>query len=215
MSYTADITIVLDRSGSMESIKDDTIGGFNSFLEDQKETPGDDLLTLIQFDNRYEVVHDAVPLSEVKPLNGKTFVPRASTALLDAIGRAINSTGARLATMKEEDRPEQVIFVIVTDGYENASQEFSRKQVFDMIDHQTEKYSWQFVYLGANQDAIKVASNLGISAGSSMSYAATSVGTNSAWKGFSRSVTSRKLGASPKDYSFTKKERTESMDSQS
>lgn len=214
MSYTADITIVLDRSGSMNSIKDDTIGGFNTFLEEQKKLNDDDLLTLVQFDNEYEIIHNAVPLKEIEPLTNKTFIPRGSTALLDALGRTINSTGARLAAMKEEDRPDKVIFVIITDGHENASREFKHENVMEMINHQSEKYSWDFIYLGANQDAIDVGTKLGIGAGSSMTYASTSVGTHAGWKGFASSVTRRKLASkrgddSKKAGAFTKEERDE------
>jgi Mg-chelatase subunit ChlD len=210
MSYSTDITIVLDRSGSMQTIREDTIGGFNSFLKEQKETDDGDRLTLVQFDNQYEVVHDDIALAEVQPLDDKTFVPRGGTALLDAIGRTINSTGARLSALDEKDRPEKVIFVIITDGAENQSREFSHKQAMEMIGHQTDKYDWQFMFIGANQDAIGVGRALGIAAGSSMSYAASNIGTQNAWKGFSRSVTSRKRGASLQKCSFTDKEREDS-----
>lgn len=218
MSYTADITVVLDRSGSMESIKSDTIGGFNTFLQEQKDTLDEgDLLTLVQFDDQYEVVHDAVPLEKVEPLDDKTFVPRGWTALLDALGRSINSTGARLAAMKEEDRPKKVIFVIVTDGLENRSKEFKHKQIMEMIEHQSEKYSWDFIYLGANQDAIKVGNSLGIATSDSMTYAATSSGTRGAWKGFAQSVNRRKMAAtrgmdSKAVGGFTKEERDEASE---
>ena len=213
MSLTADITVVLDRSGSMSCIRDDTIGGFNSFLKDQKATPGEDLLTLIQFDDKYETMHDAIPLSEVEPLTESTFVPRGSTALLDAIGRTINATGARLAKMDEKDRPEKVIFVIITDGHENASREFiSRQKIFEMVTHQTEKYDWQFMYLGANQDAIDEGRKFGIARDSSMSYAATSGGSTKSWEAVSRSVRSRKSGMTVKDCSFTDKERDDSVE---
>lgn len=217
MSYSTDITIVLDRSGSMSTIRDDTIGGFNSFLKDQKETDEGDRLTLVQFDTVYETVHDNIPLSEVPELGTETFVPRGGTALLDALGRTINDTGARLAKLDEKDRPNKVIFVIITDGEENSSREFAgpngHKQIMEMIQHQTEKYSWQFMYIGANQDAIQVGNALGISAGSSMSYAASTVGTQNTWKGLSRSVTSRKRGESLAKCSFTDDEREDAAKS--
>jgi hypothetical protein len=197
----------------MQTIRDDTIGGFNSFLEEQKKTDDGDRLTLVQFDTHYEVVHDNIALSEVQPLDDKTFVPRGGTALLDAIGRTINATGARLAALDEKDRPEKVIFVIITDGEENQSREFSHKQAMEMIGHQTEKYQWQFMYIGANQDAIGVGRALGIAAGSSMSYAASNIGTQNTWKGLSRSVTSRKRGASVQDCSFTDSERKDAAKS--
>lgn len=217
MSYKTDITIVLDRSGSMQSIREDTIGGFNAFLNEQKKTDEGDRLTLVQFDTQFETVHDNVPLSEVPELTTETFVPRGGTALLDSLGRTINATGARLAALDEKERPEKVIFVIITDGEENSSREFNgpdgHKQVMDMIKHQTEKYSWQFMYIGANQDAIQVGHALGIAAGSSMSYAASSIGTQNTWKNLSRSVTDRKRGASLAKSAFTDEERSESLQS--
>ena len=197
----------------MESIREDTIGGFNSFLREQKSTSNGDLLTLVQFDDQYETIHDGVSISDVPELDNKTFQPRGMTALFDAIGRIINSTGARLSNMPEKDRPGRVIFVIITDGLENASKEFTdRKQVFDMITHQTDKYNWQFLYLGANQDAISVGQGLGINIASSMSYSASSVGTTKSWDAMSRSVTSRKFGNSVRDSAFTDAERDETAD---
>lgn len=172
-----DITMILDRSGSMASVAADTIGGFNTFLDKQKEDTDHALLTLVQFDNEYEVVFDAIPVGEVPPLDDKRFIPRGSTALLDAIARTINATGQRLAAIPEDQRPGQVLMVIITDGQENSSREFSRAQVMKMIEHQTNAYKWQFVFLGANQDAISEAGSLGISAGASLTYASTPQGT--------------------------------------
>ena len=130
---TIDINIVLDRSGSMEAVKEETISGFNKFLADQQNQDGDATLSLVQFDDEYEVVHDAKNLAKVPALNARTFVPRGCTALLDAIGRTIVATGARLDALSEADRPNQVLFVILTDGLENASQEFSSKKIMKMI----------------------------------------------------------------------------------
>jgi len=128
-----DITVVLDRSGSMESIAGDVIGGLNTFVRAQAQVEGEACFTLVQFDDHYEVVHAHVPVQDVPPLTDQTYVPRGSTALLDAIGRTIVATGARLAMMAEADRPQVVIFAVQTDGLENASREFTRQQVFDMI----------------------------------------------------------------------------------
>lgn len=174
-----DITIVIDRSGSMSSIKDDTIGGFNTFLKDQQESPGTATFSLHQFDDLFETVVDARPISEVKPLSDKTYTPRGSTALLDAVGRAISSTGIRLHKMDEVDRPGKVVFVIITDGAENASREYSLSKVKEMIKLQQETYKWQFVFLGANIDAISVGAGLGVANGNSMKFAANSIGTQS------------------------------------
>ena len=146
-----DITMVIDRSGSMQSIRTDAEGGINSFIEQQKQEPGETLLTLVQFDTEYEFVHSGVP---VKQIPAFTLVPRGSTALLDAVGRAINETGARLAATAESQRPALVVFVIVTDGAENSSREFTRDQIRTLVEHQQSAYKWQFTFLAANQDAL-------------------------------------------------------------
>jgi uncharacterized protein YegL len=183
-----DITIVLDRSGSMAAVADDTIGGFNQFLLDQKRAPGSGVLTLVQFDNEYQFVHSAKPLSEVPPLSSATFIPRGSTALLDAIARAIGETHERIAKTDESDRPGTVIFVILTDGHENSSREATVDTVFKRITEQQEQRGWKFIFLGANQDAIKAAARLGIGAGTSLSYAHTGRGSRSAFMSTSKSV---------------------------
>jgi len=183
-----DITIVLDRSGSMQAVADDTIGGFNRFLLDQKQAPGDGVLTLVQFDHEYEFVHKAKPLAEVPALSRQTFVPRGQTALLDAIGRTLNDTFDRLAKTDESQLPDSVIFVILTDGHENASREFSRETVFKQITERQEKQRWRFVFLGANQDAIETGERLGIDRRSSLSYAANANGTRASLKSLSRYV---------------------------
>lgn len=176
-----DINIVLDRSGSMQDVRDDTIGGFNAFIAEQKKDPSPATVSLMQFDTEFESVMDGVPLNDVKPLTYETFVPRGMTALLDAIGRQINLAGARLSAMPESDRPDKVVFVIMTDGEENSSREFTRAKVFDMISHQQKQYNWQFVFLGANQDAIATGSSIGIATANAMTYAANSAGTSAAF----------------------------------
>lgn len=190
----ADITMILDRSGSMASIALDTIGGVNTFLRDQKDVPGEALFTLAQFDDRYEIVHDAVPIARVEPLTEKTFVPRGSTALLDAIARTIDSAGKRIAAIPEGDRPDKVICVIVTDGQENASRTYTRSKVFDRIAHQRDVYKWEFVFLGANQDAIEEAGKLGIGAASSMSYTASAAGVAANYRSLSANLSSVRTG---------------------
>ena len=176
-----DISVILDRSGSMESVKTDTIGGFNAFLKTQKEAPGEALLTLAQFDDQYEIVHSGKNIQDVTNLTAETFVPRGMTALLDAIGRTINATGVRLSALPEAQRPGKVIFVILTDGQENKSTEFTREKISEMIKHQTEVYKWDFVFLGANQDAIQAGASIGVMAGNSMTYAANAKGTQAAF----------------------------------
>lgn len=154
-----DITVVLDRSGSMDQCKSEVIGGLKKFVEEQQKQPWKANYTLVQFDDEYEVVHSGIPIDKVPELN---FKPRGCTALNDAVGKAIVSTGERLAAMSESDRPGLVMFVIVTDGHENSSKEFKRRQIKEMIEHQTNVYQWKFTYLGANQDAFKVGNSLGV-----------------------------------------------------
>ena len=155
----SDLTVVLDRSGSMHVCQSDAEGGLNRFVEEQKKQPGEAVFTLVQFDTEYEFVHRAVPIRNVPHC---ALVPRGNTALLDAVGRAIVETGERLAKVPEAHRPGLVVVVILTDGQENASKEFSKKKVQEMISHQQEVYKWQFIYLGANQNAFAEAGELGI-----------------------------------------------------
>jgi hypothetical protein len=158
-SDLTDITLVVDRSGSMQSIQEDAEGGVNSFVKQQAGEPGEALLTLVQFDTEYEFLHKGVPISQVPKYE---LVPRGMTALLDAVGRAINETGERLAKMDEQNRPGLVVFVVMTDGQENSSQEFSKADIKAMIQRQQDTYNWHFTFLGANQDAFAEAGDMGI-----------------------------------------------------
>lgn len=153
------IAIVLDRSGSMESVREATIAGFNQFIEEQKKAPGEATVKLVQFDDQYEQVFDK-PLQDVPQLTQAMFVPRGWTALLDAQGRTIVALGAELAALKEEERPSKVLMMTLTDGHENRSKEFTLERVAALIKEQKEKYRWEFVFLGANQDAVKVAASM-------------------------------------------------------
>lgn len=182
------IVFILDRSGSMEDLTDDTIGGFNSFIVEQKKQEGEAILTTVLFDDKYEVLHDAVSIKDVKLLTSKDYFARGSTALLDAVGMTISRVGQKLSDMKEEARPSKVIVVITTDGMENNSHEFSKQQIQAMIEHQTNKYSWQFLFLGANIDSVSTAQNLGISADFASNYNADSAGTGRMYESLSRSV---------------------------
>ena len=175
------IAVVLDRSGSMNNVKDDTIGGFNQFLEDQKKEEGEATLTLAQFDNQYELLEEFTDIGEVALLDDKTFVPRGRTALRDAIGRTITTVGADLAKMDEADRPSKVVVVVLTDGHENASREFSGDDIKALVEQQQNDYKWEFVFIGANQDAVLVGGSLGFDRGKSVTYASTSVGTHKAF----------------------------------
>jgi hypothetical protein len=204
-----DFTVVLDRSGSMHSVASDTVGGFNRFVEDQKAAPGRAVLTLVQFDTEYEFVHRAVPVGQVPPLD---FHPRGGTALLDALGRAIVETGERLAAMPEDARPGKIAFVVLTDGQENSSREYTRERVFEMIRRQNEEYSWQFLFLGANQDAISAASSIGIPAAAAMTYAGTGQGTARAMNSASSALRSYRCGPRGQSVSFTDEDRAVQAD---
>lgn len=190
-----DITIVLDRSGSMASVAGDTIGGFNRFLEDQQKAPGTACITLHQFDHEFETRIKAQDIAAAPKLTPETFVPRGNTALLDAIGRAIVDTGARLGAMPEAERAGKVVFVIITDGYENASVEYNRGRIHEMITHQTEKYAWEFVFLGANQNAIATAGSVGIVASKAMTFADNSEGTTAAFCSVSSNLRAYRSGS--------------------
>ena len=196
------ISVLLDRTGSMESIRDDTIGGFNTFLAEQKKQPGTATLTLVQFDTQdpNEVIHDFEPISEIPPLTRKTYVPRAKTPLLDAMGRGINDLDKRIADLSEEARPSKVVMAVVTDGQENSSREFRRDQIEKMIKEKTDKDSWQFVFLSADLAAINDARSVGIGADAVLLFAKNRRGTADAWSALSartsdyRTARKRKIG---------------------
>lgn len=162
-----DITLVVDRSGSMQDICSDAEGGVNAFIENQAKEPGEALLTLVQFDTEYEFLHKGGPIGEAPKYE---LVPRGATALLDAVGRAINETGERLSKMNEADRPGLVVFVVMTDGLENSSQEFSKPRIKEMIQHQQNVFGWQFTFLGADQDAFAEASAMGMDAAGAANF---------------------------------------------
>jgi uncharacterized protein YegL len=157
-----ELVFILDRSGSMSGLEKDTIGGFNSTLQKQKGETGEALVSTILFDNTTEVLHDRIDISKVEPLTDEQYFARGSTALLDAIGGAIHHIGIVHKYAREEDRPEKTVFVITTDGYENSSHKYSLQQVRDMIERQQNKYGWEFLFLGANIDAIAAARDFGI-----------------------------------------------------
>jgi len=157
-----EIVCVVDRSGSMGVIQDDARGGFNQFVQDQKKVPGKAKLTLVLFDNEYIVAHDGLDIQQVPDLTPETYVPRGTTALYDAIGRAVTTVGERLANTPEHERPGKVIVVILTDGQENASQEYNKARILEMITHQREVYRWEFMYLSADAAAFADGQAIGI-----------------------------------------------------
>lgn len=161
----AEIVCIIDKSGSMASIRDDAIGGFNTFLEDQKKVPGEATLTLTQFNTVLTTIYENQPLQDVQPLNHSTYIPNGMTALFDAIGATVDNVGLRLESTPEAARPDKVIVAILTDGQENSSIIFKEaQQIKDKIQHQREKYSWEFIFLAANQDAFTEGANLGFHA---------------------------------------------------
>lgn len=161
------IYFLLDRSGSMQSIKTDTEGGFAAFVEEQRRAPGDCRVTLAQFDHEYDVVYSGVPVAAVPQL---ALRPRGRTALLDAMGRLVTDAGSELAALPEDDRPGTVIVAVMTDGLENASREWTHAAIRSLVEQQTSAYSWQFLYMGADQDAIEVGTRLGVDARYSVTY---------------------------------------------
>ena len=161
------IAFLLDRSGSMQSIKSDVVGGFDAFLTEQRAGDGECRVTLAQFDNEYEVVYHAVPVGEVPPLE---LNPRNSTALLDSMGKLITDTAAEIAALAEHDKPGSVIVAIMTDGLENASHEWSRPAIKSLVEQQTNQFGWEFLYMGADQDAVEVGKDLGVRAEQAVTY---------------------------------------------
>ncbi len=172
-----EIVFILDRSGSMAGLEGDTIGGFNAMIAKQKWEPGEALVSTVLFDNENEVIHDRVDIQKIEPLTDRDYYVRGCTALLDAVGGAIHHIGNVHKYAREEDRPEKTLFVITTDGMENASRKYSYDRLKMMIGHQKEKYGWEFVFLGANIDAAKEAARFGIDADCVADYHADSKGT--------------------------------------
>ncbi|WP_411334350.1 vWA domain-containing protein [Metabacillus indicus] len=170
-----EIVFLLDRNGSMGGLEQDVIGGFNSFVESQCRFEGDTALTAVLFDDEYEVLWKGEDAKSIK-LTVEEYYVRGMTALLDAIGKTITDVGSRLSKTSKELRPGKVIFVITTDGQENASKEFSYNKVNELIKHQQEKYSWEFIFMGANIDVAKEAENIGIRSANAYSFEASEAG---------------------------------------
>ena len=172
-----EIVFILDRSGSMAGLEDDTIGGFNAMIEKQKREPGEALVSTVLFDNETEVIHDRADIKKIELLTDRDYYVRGCTALLDAVGGAIHHIGNVHKYARPEDRPEKTLFVITTDGMENASRQYSYDRVKMMIEQNTDKYGWEFLFLGANIDAAKEAARFGIRADRAANYHADSAGT--------------------------------------
>ena len=188
MKNLTEIVFIHDRSGSMAGLEDDTIGGFNAMIEKQKNEEGDAFVSTILFDNYIEVIHDRVDIRKVRPMTRRDYYVRGCTALLDAVGRTIRHIGNVHKYAREEDRPEKTLFVITTDGMENASREYSYERVRRMIEHEKEKYGWEFIFLGANIDAAREAARFGITEDRAVNYHADSVGTAVIYEAVSEAV---------------------------
>ena len=207
MKNKTDITIILDRSGSMDSVKSDTIGGFNSFLTDQQKVEGEATLSLVQFDDQYEVVYLDKDIMTADRLTEATFQPRGMTALFDAIGRTINSIGQRLALLPEAERPDKVLLVVMTDGLENSSSEFSAAKISEMINHQRNVYRWEFMFIGANQDAVLSAKEMGIPAAAALTYAANEEGTQIAYSMLASKIKNYRVSNNAEALQFNEEDR--------
>lgn len=192
-----ELVFILDRSGSMSGLEADTIGGFNSLINKQKMEEGEALISTVLFDDRAEVLYDRVPLNRIEPMNDKQYYVRGCTALLDALGGAIHHIGNVHKYAREEDRPEKTIFIITTDGMENASRRYTYKKVKAMVEHQRNKYGWEFLFLGANMDAIEVAGRFGVQANRAVNYECDSEGTQLNYDVLSKAVSRVRVCAAP------------------
>ena len=190
-----EIVFILDRSGSMSGLEADTIGGFNSMIEKQKKEAGEALISTVLFDNFSEVIHDRIPVGRVEPMTDREYYVRGCTALLDAIGGAIHHIGNIHKHAREEDVPEHTLFVITTDGMENASRRYDSETVKKMIERQKAKYGWEFLFLGANIDAVETASRFGIGADRAVNYHSDHQGTQLNYEVLSEAVSTVRCSA--------------------
>ena len=190
-----ELVFILDRSGSMQGLEADTIGGFNSMLKKQKKEPGEALVSTVLFDDRVEVLHDRVRAERVKPITDREYYVRGCTALLDAVGGAIHHIGNIHKYARPEDVPEHTLFIITTDGMENASHCYSARQVRQMIRRQKKKYGWEFLFLGANIDAVETAGHLGIDADRAVNYHCDSEGTRLNYQVLTQAVSAVRCSA--------------------
>lgn len=197
------IVLLIDRSGSMIKIKNDMEGGIKTFLDNQKQLPGECTITVSQFDCEYETFIKRVPISDVKDIE---IIPRGGTALIDAMCRLIIEVGDDLKSLDENERPDKILFVTITDGEENSSHEFTNEMLCEMIKEQEEKYSWNFTYIGANQDAFSVATKYGMRQNSSLNYGATSSGVNIMFSSLSDATYRYRMSKDTSTFSYTDEE---------
>lgn len=172
-----EVVFILDRSGSMSGLESDTIGGFNSLLEKQRKEEGEAYISVVLFDDVSDVIYDRVPVSKVEPMNDRQYYVRGCTALLDAVGGAVHHIANVHKYAREEDRPEKTLFIVTTDGMENASHIYTYAKVRQMVEKERNEYGWEFLFLGANIDAVNVADRFGIQAERAINYESDSIGT--------------------------------------
>ena len=196
-----ELVMILDRSGSMSGLESDTIGGYNSMLKKQRETDGEVLVSTVLFDHRIEVLHDRVPLGRVADITEEDYYTRGSTALLDAVGGAIHHIAHVHKYAREEDVPEKTLFIITTDGMENASQRYTYDKVKRMVEHEKEKYHWEFMFLGANIDAVDVAGRFGVAPDRAVRYENDPEGVNLNYEVMSDVISYARSAGSPKEMS--------------
>ena len=200
-----ELVFILDRSGSMSGLEKDTIGGFNSMLEKPRKEPGDAVVSTVLFDNETEVIHDRVVIADVPNLTDKEYFVRGCTALLDAVGGAIHHIGNVHKYARKEDVPEKTLFIITTDGMENASRHYTYDKVRNMIERQKERYGWEFLFLGANIDAAAEAKRFGIDESMAANYHCDEVGTVLNYEVISEAITSVRTSAAPLSADWKKK----------
>ena len=188
-----ELVFIIDRSGSMSGLESDTNGGFNSLLEKQKKEEGEALVSVVLFDDQMEVLYDRKEIQKVEPMNDRQYYVRGCTALLDAVGGAIHHIGNVHKYAREEDVPEKTLFIITTDGMENASRMYSYEKVRQMVEHEKEKYNWEFLFLGANIDAIRVAGRFGIKPSRAVNYENDSIGTQLNYEVMSKAVSCARM----------------------
>ena len=201
----SEIVFLLDRSGSMSGLEKDTVGGFNAMIEKQKKEEGEALISTVLFDHEMKVLHDRVPVGDVKPISEEDYQVRGCTALLDAMGGAIHHIGNIHKYARDEDVPEHTLFVITTDGYENASRRYTYDKVRRMIEHEKEKYGWEFLFLGANIDAAAEAKRFGIDESMAANYHCDEEGTALNYEVISEAITSVRTCAAPLSADWKKK----------
>ena len=194
-----EVVFILDRSGSMSGLEADTIGGFNSMIEKQQKEEGEALISTVLFDDEAEVLYDRVPIGKVEPMNDKQYYVRGCTALLDAIGGAIHHIGNVHKYARDEDRPEKTLFIITTDGMENASVNYDYKKIKKMIERQKKKYHWEFIFLGANIDAVEVAGRFGVERSRAVRYESDRLGTKLNYDVMSKVVSSVRACSTAED----------------